>query len=508
MASLFMDRKNSMTIITPATRSMDGQTFFDLESRCDFMGLTEADCGTIRSIKNVIDEELSPALDKFYNKVQKTPDMRRFFSSESHINHAKAAQQKHWENISSASFGQDYAQNISRIGSIHARIGLEPRWYIGGYAIVLDHLIHAIVAKALPKGGLFAKKHVIADKISDQISSLCKAVLLEMDLTISVYLAEAEKARAKARDEAIEKEQVFVAQSFGSVIQDIAEQNLAGNMGSDVPVPYLPLRDNLNAAMQSLRQTLMVVSDAAYNIDIVTQDMSDASGELAQRTEQQAVSVEKTAAAIEQITATVNSTANRVTDANNFVEKCLGSIQHFGGMIERANESMAEIERSTEEINKITDIMDAVAIQTNILALNTAVEAARAAGAGNGFKVLAQQIRELANRAGAASKSVRGLAGSSQTQVGHGVAIMKEAGQDMKVIIAGIVEIRSHLKAIEEAAREQATALQSINVAVATIDEGTRQNAAMAERTSTASAGMVSEVCQLRVLLEGFHLGS
>lgn len=508
MASLFLDRKNSMTIITPATRTMDGQNLSDLEDRRRFMGLTEEDCGTIRSIKTVIDCELSQALDKFYNQVRHTPEVRGFFSSEAQIDHAKGAQQKHWENISSASFGTEYAQDVGRIGSIHARIGLEPRWYIGGYAIVLDHLIHALVSNALPKGGLFDKKHTVAKKLGDQISSLCKAVLFEMDLTISVYLAEAEKARAKARDEAIEKERVFVAESFGSVIQNIAEQNLADTMKSDVPAPYRPLRDNLNVAMHSLRTTLKVVSDTAYNIDVVTQDMSDASGELAQRTERQAASVEKTAAAIEQITATVSSTAHRVSEANDFIENCLDSIQHFGGMIERANESMAEIERSSEAINKITDIMDAVAIQTNILALNTAVEAARAAGTGNGFKVLAQQIRELANRAGAASKNVRGLAGASQAQVGHGVSIMKEAGHDMKIIIAGISEIRSHLGAIEEAAREQAAALQSVNGAVASMDEGTRQNAAMAERTSTASAGMVHEVSQLRVLLDGFYLGT
>lgn len=234
-----------------------------------------------------------------------------------------------------------------------------------------------------------------------------------MDLTISIYLAEAEKARAIAREEAIAKERVFVSQSFGSVIQDIADQNLARNMERGVPQSYLPLRDNLNAAIESLRTTLMVVSDTAYNIDVATHEISTASGELAQRSERQAASVEKTASAIEQITATVSSTAARVSEASGFVENCMNSIQHFGGMIEQANASMAEIVRSTEAINKITDIMDAVASQTNILALNTAVEAARAGGVGNGFKVLAQQIRELANRAGAASKEVRELVGTS-----------------------------------------------------------------------------------------------
>jgi methyl-accepting chemotaxis protein len=83
---------------------------------------------------------------------------------------------------------------------------------------------------------------------------------------------------------------------------------------------------------------------------------------------------------------------------------------------------------------------------------------------------------------------------------------MQEAGEEIGTIITGIAHISRHLKAIDEAAREEAGALQDVNGAVATIDQGTRQNAQMAEQTYTASSGMVHKAGQLRDLLNGFHL--
>lgn len=483
------------------------QDFADLEYRRKFMNLTDADCASIRLIKDIIDRELPIALDVFYEQVRKTPETNHFFSSEPKIAHAKQAQQNHWKNISSANFDQNYAEKVHTIGSVHAKIGLEPRWYIGGYAIVLDHLIRSIVNECTPKPGLFTKKPAISmEQMGNALASLCKAVMLEMDLTISVYLEEAEKARQKSRDEVIQKEQAFVADSFGIILSEVAERNLSQKMDKELPPAYVPMRDNLNGAIQSLRETLGIVSDTTETIDITADEINSAAQNLAHRTEQQAVSVEKTAAAVEEITATVTSTAARVAEANTFVNDCQNITEQFGVMINRATAAMSEIERSSEAISKITNVMSNIAIQTNLLALNTGVEAARAGEAGSGFRVLAQEIRDLANRAGNASKEVKELVETSRGQVLSGVSIMGEAGHAISTIISSVADIGDHLKAIAQAASEQATALQEVNNAVSTIDQGTRQNAAMVEKTSAASSDMAQQARQLKGLLNEFTL--
>lgn len=489
-----------------------GDTAHDLSSvqrRQAFMALGEAECDAIRAVQALIDREMPHALDAFYTQLRATPETRRYFSSDAHMKRASAAQQDHWRHISSASFDEAYAARVSAIGSVHARIGLEPRWYIGGYALVLDHLIHAIVAELMPRPALLSRKgKVDARTLGDILGSLSKAVLLEMDLTISVYLDEAERAREQARAQAIQHEQNIVTSSFGAIIQDVARRNLARDLVAPVPESYAPLRDNLNVALGSLREALDAAAETARLVDAQAGDLHSGARLLARRTEHQATSVERTAAAIEEISATVSSTATRVAEASAFVGRCQTMAETFADMIERATKAMEQIEQSSQAIGEITDVMDTIAAQTNILALNTAVEAARAGTAGASFRVLAEAIRDLAGKAGDASKDVRHLVAGSREHVAAGVTVMNDATGGMRTIVESVTEIGAHLQAIANAAQEQAAALQDVNGAVATIDQGTRENAAMVDQTSTASVAMVHQTHELRALLETFALGT
>lgn len=131
----------------------------NIADRMDFMGLTSENCEEIKSIKPIIERELPNALDIFYAKLRKTPEVAKFFSSDAQMSGAKNAQLGHWNAISSGRFDSDYVAKVNTIGGIHARIGLEPRWYIGGYAVLVDHLIKSVVDEHWPKKtGLFAKK--------------------------------------------------------------------------------------------------------------------------------------------------------------------------------------------------------------------------------------------------------------------------------------------------------------------------------------------------------------
>lgn len=479
-----------------------------LKRTLNFMEMAETNCQAIGEVGDVIERELPEALDRLYARIRKVPEIYDLFSSEEEIERAKRAQRNHWKSISAAELGAEYAARVHAIGTVHARIGLEPAWYIGGYAIIVDHLVHAIVNHFQPGRSLFPGHSAqAAEQMADTIASLCKAVFLEMDLTISVYLEEAERAREVAREEAIRKEQELVAGSFGAVIGRIAERDLSGRVRDDLPPAYLTLRENLNSAMGALSGTLGAVLDTTQAIDRAAAEISRAAHDMAGRTERQAASVERTAATVEQVSATVSETATRVAEAEDFVVQCGDVTGRFGGMIERVQSTMGDIAASSDAIARITDVMDGIATRTNLLALNTAIEAARAGEAGNSFKILAKEIRDLATRAAEASKEVRGLVKTSRVQVATGVTAMGEATAAIGSIIAGVNEIGSHLKDIAVAAREQAAALQDINGAVATIDQGTRQNAAMAEQTSAASSAMAEQAAGLKVQLSGFRLG-
>mgnify|MGYP003365296833 CR=1 FL=1 len=485
----------------------NGAAIEKLRRTQNFMDMTEANYRAIRGVGAVIERELPEALEQLYAQIRKVPEIHNLFSSEEEMERAKRAQRNHWKSISAADLGAEYAARVHAIGTVHARIGLEPTWYIGGYAIIVDHLVHAIVNHFQQGRSLFPGQSAqVTAQMADTIASLCKVVFLEMDLTISVYLEQEELAREAAREEAIRKEQDLVAGSFGAVIGRIAERDLSGQVRDDLPAAYLTLRENLNSAMGALNGTLGAVLDTTQAIDRAAAEISSAAHDMAGRTERQASSVERTAATVEQVSATVSETATRVAHAEDFVVQCEAATGRFGEMIERAQNTMGDIAASSDAIARITDVMDGIATRTNLLALNTAIEAARAGEAGNSFKILAKEIRDLATRAAEASKEVRGLVNTAREQVATGVTAMGEASAAIGSIIAGVNEIGSHLKDIAVAAREQASALRDINGAVATIDQGTRQNAAMAEQTSAASLAMAEQAAALKAQLSEFRL--
>src|SRR5258708_1315552 len=115
-------------------------------ARADFIQL-DADCrATLRDMRPLIAQQLPGVLDQFYTQIGKYPDVAKLFSNAQHMRHAKEMQLKHWEVIAAGEFGDTYVQSVNRIGEAHNRLGLEPRWYIGGYSFIREQMLEIIEA--------------------------------------------------------------------------------------------------------------------------------------------------------------------------------------------------------------------------------------------------------------------------------------------------------------------------------------------------------------------------
>lgn len=479
-----------------------------LGDRLNFMRLDADARSSLRSVKPILMQKLPAALDGFYAQVESHPETRRFFTSSAQTGSAKSRQIAHWDAISSARFDTTYVRAVTAVGETHARIGLEPRWYIGGYALLLNALIGAVVEARWPKGGFGSRKAKGAPEVAAELGALAKATLLDMDFAISVYLEAAEAARKRAEAEVMEKERASVVRSVGAGMTALAAGDLTFRMPDDLASEYGQLRQDFNAAVERIEETMSTVAATTGGISRRVQDMARSSDDLSHRTEKQAAGLEETAAALDQITATVKTTAEGARHASIAVAEAKGHAQRSGDVVGRAILAMGQIEESSGRIGQIIGVIDEIAFQTNLLALNAGVEAARAGDAGKGFAVVASEVRLLAQRSAEAAREIKALISASSQQVSEGVSLVGETGRALEAIIGKVSDIDGIVSEISSSASEQAEGLAQVNAAVNQMDQVVQQNAAMVEESATASHALSGEAADLMRLVGTFQTGA
>ncbi|WP_380871814.1 methyl-accepting chemotaxis protein [Sphingomonas sp. DBB INV C78] len=454
--------------------------------RLSYFNLDEANYAAFPAIATAVEKAAPAALERFYRKVQATPQAARYFSSAAMMEHAKSKQLDHWRALFARKPDERYFAKAEAIGNIHARIGLDPTWYIGGYALVLEEMIGKLLTDSL-------RARLAGKQLSRVIGTLVKCALLDMDIALSAYF------------HAEEAERMAVIAKVGEATDQLARGDFTGEL-KGLPDSYAKLVEDFNSMRVKMSETLTQVSQTSDTINTGASEISRASEDLARRTEQQAASLEETAAAMDRMTSAVRETAQGAVHVRNSVGEAQGDATEGGRIVREAISAMDGIEKSSQEIAQIIGVIDGIAFQTNLLALNAGVEAARAGDAGKGFAVVANEVRALAQRSADAAKDIKGLIATSSKQVGTGVDLVGQTGQALDRILAKIAEIADLAGKISTSAETQASGMQQVNIAVTDMDKMTQQNAAMVEQTTAAARSLESEADELMALVQRFRL--
>jgi methyl-accepting chemotaxis protein len=476
-----------------------------MNGRLEFMQVGPETRQTLRAARPLIAEALPAALDHFYAQVRRTPQARVHFRDDGHIAKAQNAQLRHWQTIAEAEFSNDYAKGVQVIGDVHARIGLEPRWYIGGYALVLEQLVRAAVAEKAPRG--FGAKAKTAE-LADTVSALIKGAMLDMSLVLDVYFEAAEADRAKAEAEKAEAaaEQAQVVQTLARALSGLAQGDLTSRIDRPLAGDYAKLGADFDGAVGALHDAIDSVVASVQAVTATVSQLKASGEDLARRTENQAASLEQTAAAVEEITVTVRHAADTARQTASAVADARQAAEQSAPVVEAAISAMGQIEGSAAKISQIIGVIDEIAFQTNLLALNAGVEAARAGDAGKGFAVVASEVRALAQRAAGAAKEIKGLITDSSEQVAQGVDLVGQTGEALTRIVGRVTEVHGLVAQISSSTQEQATGLGQVNSAVNEMDRVTQQNAGMVLETATAAADLAREAQTLADLVGRFRL--
>jgi methyl-accepting chemotaxis protein len=434
-----------------------------LSERLQFMKLDSRSRDALRSARKLVESKLPGVLTAFYHQVRATPAVARFFSSDRHMDMAKSGQLRHWATIVSAEYDHQYVESVRTIGQTHARIGLEPRWYIGGYAAILDGMIREILKTH--SGGVASRLFKRPGSIDavEQISALIKATLLDMDFAISIYLEASEEAKRKLVQELADRFESSVAEVVGTVANSATE-------------------------LEATAKQMAVTANQA----------SEQSTTVAAAAEQATANVSVVAASADEMGKSVAEIAQQVNHSASIASSAVSRAQATGATIEK-------LVRSAEKIGEVVNLISDIAAQTNLLALNATIESARAGEAGRGFAVVASEVKGLANQTAKATDEIAAQIQDMQSITKASVAAIEDIQKIIDEINAVSMAINAAVEeqsaATQEIARntnEAANGAQDVSRNIIHVQEGAQQTGAASQQVVSASQKLGEQAETLR----------
>lgn len=312
---------------------------------------------------------------------------------------------------------------------------------------------------------------------------------------------------------------------------EAAEEVAEGNLTRPITVDGNDEAGRLLAAMakmqNKLRDTLQRIAGSATQLASAAEELNAVTDESARGLTQQNNEIEQAATAVNEMTSAVEEVARNAVstseasrnattsagDGRDLVQETVSAIERMSADVQATASLIGDLANESRDIGKVLDVIRGLADQTNLLALNAAIEAARAGEAGRGFAVVADEVRALAHRTQQSTSEIERMIGSIQTGTEHAVDSMrnsteraestlniaKGAGMSLDTINTAIVEINERNLVIASAAEEQAQVAREVDRNLVNIRDLSVQSATGASQTSAAS----NELSRLAVDLNG-----
>jgi methyl-accepting chemotaxis protein len=432
-----------------------------LRSRLEFIGIDTATRTALRELQPLISRALPSILDKFYAHLTKVPRLAGLFPDDATIRRAKQAQIKHWTAITTATFDEAYLKSVRQIGATHQRLGIEPRWYIGGYSMIMTGLLRAIETEN--SAGWFSGNAAQEKKATLQ-GAITRAAMLDMDLSISVYLDAAKQEHQAAV--------IKITDGFEAVVGEII--------------------DAVSTASTKLQNSAGTLTKTAEKTQLL-------SAAVAATSQQVSSNVQSVASSTEEMTTSVHEIGRQVSQSTAIAEEAVRQA-------EQTDAGISELSRTAERIGDVLKLITSIAEQTNLLALNATIEAARAGDAGRGFAVVASEVKALASQTAKATEDISQQIAGIQTATHASVAAIKQISGTIRQIsniaagIAGSVEAQgSATREISRNVQEVASSTSKVTSNITEVNQGAGETGSASSQVLASAKSLSTESNRLKL---------
>ncbi|MEI7473510.1 MAG: methyl-accepting chemotaxis protein [bacterium] len=250
----------------------------------------------------------------------------------------------------------------------------------------------------------------------------------------------------------------------------------------------------INRIVDGLNESASQVSSASGQLSASSQQLAEGSAE-------QAASIQETSSTLEQSASMVRQNTENTKQAAILAKHAKDAASKGNNEMQEMMTSMAELKKSSDQIAKIIKVIDEIAFQTNILALNAAVEAARAGEAGMGFAVVAEEVRNLAQRSAQAAKDTAEIIESNIHLSEQGVNVSRNVNESLAEINDQAQKVSELLDEVAAASQEQAQGIAQINKAISQMEQVVQSNASTAEESASASEELSSQSVNMKEIV-------
>ena len=480
--------------------SSNGAQAANIRHKLDLFRLTEADGARLRTLKRILEPHLPAVVEEFYRHLGNYPEaMQIIVDAGSSLDRLKKTNPDYFALTFTGRFDEAYFAARSKIGFIHARIGLEPELFFAAMSTYYDTLFPIITRhyRLRPKeAGL-------------TLAALQKAFNLDQMLILEAYI-----------------------NGYVSQIVSAGEKTAA-------------VSDNLGENAAQLRRAAEESGYATQEVASATQRFASAAQQQAEFSVLAAQAMEQLAEESHKMSQFANAQRSALAEADGAVKEVqdrireidrqsavwttirerVTAVDRLRSTIDASTHQVIEMNSRTSQIGRIVQTIEDIAAQTNLLALNAAIEAARAGEHGRGFAVVAEEVRKLAEGSSASAKEITALIAAIQKDSGAAVSAMERTSHDAQDALGVAFDAARALEAIAGAAAQTAqhndslttlmnhlrdqtdrslSALNAVDVQVPkvvtsidSIARSTEENSAGSEEMSATAEEMSAQVQQL-----------